>query len=260
MVPCTRLATTLHLLHVSGYDAEASWTGTGTRRLSRLVFTLVLCGGLALGGFQAVHWYASPAYADAACARPDSLRCKICQLLDRADCSSGPDVGCPARTLDYSNRFPQFEAKLTERKTLVARWKSFRDEMEVIQNRDSFELCRKHLDRMKRTETEIPAIERCPSESPNLSRPKEIDVFGSSELAALKLFRDCSDAKSREISKQIRERLLTEGGTAQLLSFKNEISKISVRSITLLQEFREQTNVANQSRCWLRDRIRDCQN
>jgi hypothetical protein len=69
-------------------------------------------------------------------------------------------------------------------------------------------------------------------------------------------FRDCSEAKARELSAEILQR---DGGpTSELQSLLEDVTKTTTDAIELLRVVREEGSQAAQVKCWLRDRIRDC--
>lgn len=225
---------------------------------------VLICLAIATGGgLWVVNRYDTSASAEPSgtCSRSDSLKCKVCQALDRGDCFATQETGCPATTAEYIKTFPQFRAKLEERKAVVKGWASFRKEMEAIQNRSPIEFCQKqNLSRMSRLEAEIQIVDACAGVAVNSSSTKIPDKFGGDEIVMLKRFRDCSEIKSREIGAKIKQRAPFGPGeeTAQLHSLNAEITKINNAAIELLTEFREQVNEGVDVKCWLRGRIRDC--
>jgi len=81
----------------------------------------------------------------------------------------------------------------------------------------------------------------------------------SEEVRQLILFRDCSEAKARELGTEAKKRASAKvGATAQLHSMIKDVTKITTDSIELLTEFREQAKDAQQTKCWLRGTIQDC--
>jgi hypothetical protein len=221
-------------------------------RVGRTVFRVVVAAAGVWIAWRGINWYAS-AGADepnGACAT-SGIRCAICTFISRDDCHAKPLAGCPATAIEYVTLFPKFDAKLKEQRTAISRWIAFRKEMEAIQNRSSVELCRANLDRMKKTEEDIPITAAC------AGRPAGVaDVPASEDEATLMHFRDCSEAKARELSAEILQR---DGGpTSELQSLLEDVTKTTTDSIELLRVVREEGSQAAQVKCWLRDRIRDC--
>lgn len=231
-------------------------------KTGRILFrgALLVAGGWM--AWSAVNWYAAapPDEAKGACARNDTVRCAVCTMIGRNDCRERPLAGCPATAVEYVASFPDFKAKLTQQKATIDRWTAFRREMEAIQNRSSIELCRGNLERMRKVEAEIPLAEACPSEAGGAPQSKPPAGASDSEVAMLVHFRDCSDAKAKELSATIKRRQSLRVGeeTAQLHSMLKETTKVTTDSIELLTQFREVANQAMQVKCWLRGRIRDC--
>jgi hypothetical protein len=128
--------------------------------------------------------------------------------------------------------------------------------MEQVQNRSSAELCTpQQIKKMKDVEAGIPLSEACPGVAPAPSNA----TARSEEVRQLILFRDCSEAKAKELGAEAKKRAAAKvGETAQLHSMIKDVTKITTDSIELLTEFREQTNDAQQTKCWLRGRIQDC--
>ena len=231
-------------------------------RTGRILFRGALLVAGVWMAWSAVNWYAG-APADepkGACARNETMRCAVCKLIGRNDCRERPLAGCPATAMEYVASFPDFKAKLAQQRATIDRWTAFRKEMETIQNRSSNELCRGNLDRMKKVETEIPLAAACPSEAGGASRSTPSTGASDNEVSMLVRFRDCSDAKAKELSATIKRRQSLRVGeeTAQLHSMLKETTKVTTDSIELLTQFREVANQAMQVKCWLRGRISDC--
>jgi hypothetical protein len=221
---------------------------------------LVLVGLTLLAGLSNRNWSPSPnsASASEACTEPDSLRCKVCQALDGDDCRPKPQAGCPVTTAEFSSKFPQFRAKLEERKSVVKGWTTFKQQMDSILNRNAIELCQRHVVRMTKIESEIPTAENCSGDTAVLLNSKEPTVLVGVEVTELMQFRDCAELKANEIAIQIKQRTSVGGETAQLHSLMRGIMKINTDAIFFLTEFRELAKEAIQTKCWLRARIRDC--
>jgi hypothetical protein len=228
-------------------------------RTGRYLFrgALLAAGGWAAWSF--VNWIAAPNTDEpmGACAR-SGLPCALCTTVGRSDCYERPLVGCPGSVVEYVSSFAQYKAKLAQQKTAVVAWTGFRREMEATQNKSSIELCRANLEEMRKIEAQIPVSQACPGETDKSPRP---DAAGSGdEVAMLSRFRNCSEAKAKELGAEIKQRTSLQVGeeTGQLHSLLKEVTRVTTESIELLTEFREQANEARQVKCWLRGRIRDC--
>jgi hypothetical protein len=217
----------------------------------------VVAGGLL--AWYAVGSYLSPGPNEpkGACSQPDSVRCTICTALGRNDCGGRPLAGCPATAIEYINGFPNFRDKLKQQQDKVSKWTDFRRRMEEAQKKGSVELCG-NLNGMKQTEAEIPLTDACPGIADGASRSS--GGANDGDIAMLMRFRDCSEAKSKELTDRIKQRKSLRVGeeTSQLHSQVKDVTKVHTDSIELLLQFREQANEARQVKCWLRGRIRDC--
>lgn len=229
-------------------------------RAAPIVFRVVMIAAAGWAVWSGLKWYAAagPDEPKGACADRASLRCSICEMVGRNDCHARPLTGCPATAVDYVSRFPDFKAKLKQQKDATSRWTAFKKQMEQIQNRSAVELCREQIDKMRKTEAEIPLVEACPGNSASSAKTSATPV--SSEVTLLAHFRDCSEAKAKELGATVKQRQAVRVGeeTAQLHSLIKEVTRITTDSIELLTEFREQANETVQTKCWLRGRIRDC--
>jgi hypothetical protein len=212
----------------------------GVRRLSRLLLALVLCGLLAFGALRGLHWYASPAFASstAACANPDTLRCKVCQLLDRTDCSAGTNVGCPEITAEYRNRFPQFKSELELSRQPLARWQSVRKDAEEAEKAKSGSLCDKYLGQIKKAAEALP------------------DAAESKGLLSLQVFRQCSEQQIVKIKGQILDRGIKSTGI--LHKRLDEMVKIGIELQRMSEAYAAQSGSATALRRWVRDKIEEC--
>lgn len=223
------------------------------KNVARIVVFAVVVGI----GWSTLRWLSGPGEDEARgpCGSGNAIRCGLCKVVGRDDCNAKPLTGCPAAAVDYVASFPKFADKLKEQKKSVTEWTRFRKEMEQVQNRSSTELCTpQQVKKMKDVEAAIPQSEACPGVAPAPNAPAR-----SEEVSQLILFRDCSEAKARELGAEAKKRASAKvGATAQLHSMIKDVTKITTDSIELLTEFREQAKDAQQTKCWLRGTIQDC--
>jgi hypothetical protein len=225
------------------------------RTVARIAVLAVFVG-IAWSGLR---WLSAPGEDElrGPCGSGSGIRCGICELVGRSDCSARPLTGCPATAVDYVASFPKFADSLKEQKKSVVAWTSFRKEMEQVQNRSSTELCSAQLGRMKKVEAEIPLPDACPG-SGEAGSASDASAR-SEEISRLIIFRDCSEAKAKELGAEAKKRAAARvGETSQLHSMIKDVTKITTDSIELLTEFRAQGKEGQQTKCWLRGRIRDC--
>ena len=227
---------------------------SGVGKNAARIAVLAVVVGIAWG---ALRWLSAPGENEARgpCGSGNAIRCGLCKVVGRDDCNAKSLTGCPATAVDYVASFPKFADKLKEQKKSVTEWIRFRKEMEQVQNRSSAELCAPlQLKKMKDVEAAIPLSEACRGVAPAPNAPAR-----SEEVRQLILFRDCSEAKAKELGAEAKKRAAAKiGETAQLHSMIKDVTKITTDSIELLTEFREQANDAQQTKCWLRGRIQDC--
>jgi hypothetical protein len=104
-------------------------------------------------------------------------------------------------------------------------------------------------------EAEIPWTGTCRGAAASNDKVSE-----NEEVALLIRFRNCSEAKAKELGATAKKRDASKAGqeTAQLHSMIKEITKVTTDSIELVTQFREQADEILQTKCWLRGRIDDC--
>lgn len=181
-----------------------------------------------------------------------------CGKIERRNCESRVKIaaleGCPAKVADYATELGELQKKLDQRKTPIKKWSSFVNEIEKARNQNNAEMCKTQLKSIQGIEAQIIVEGNACQIEPAASRDPD--------LAALLRFRDCAEAKAKSIGALIvpdsSDTANPRNETAQLHAVDSEITKIWIRSIFLVNEFRGLLKEAGQSKCWLQGVIRNC--